>query len=187
MVLQVGWVGTERLWYLRLFRDDQLNARDAVKFSFKYIPSFAILGFVMYLTLIVLWILIGNLADASFAVWVGMEIGLVMIADVLMTFVTPSLAYSDFMVTKALGRGLAMLRVHWNHAKFYAIVPPLAALLTAQYFAREIGAVGAVGLAVVAGLLNLWFKGATAAYYLRFNEVGRNGRFDPDVGAYIDK
>jgi hypothetical protein len=68
------------------------------------------------------------------------------------------------------------LRDEWPKSAGYALVPPLAILISLQTLPES--ALGKFGNLVLGGfsvLLNLWFKGATAAFYLRHHDVGDTG------------
>jgi len=69
-----------------------------------------------------------------------------------------------------------MLHDEWPRSAGYALVPPLALLVTIQTFPGSL--LGTIGTLVVnAGviLIDLWVKGATAAFYLRRYHTGDNG------------
>lgn len=43
-VVLLGWVGTERLWYLRAWRGDRLRATELLPATLRYFPRFFVLG-----------------------------------------------------------------------------------------------------------------------------------------------
>jgi len=96
--------------------------------------------------------------------------------DMLLTFVTPALAYTTPSVRRALTVGCRTLRDEWPRSAGYVIVPPLAAIVGVESLPPEaVGQVGKIALSVIAVLFNLWFKGATAAFYLRRHDTGDDG------------
>ncbi len=102
--------------------------------------------------------------------------------DVLLTFVTPALAYSTDRPAKAIALGWRLLRQDWPQCAWYALTPPLALILITRALPRSsLAVVPAAIFGTLAWMLNLWFKGATAAYYLRGHDVGDDGaaRFGP--------
>ena len=84
--------------------------------------------------------------------------------DVLLTFVTPALAYTTRSVRAALRLGLRMLTKTWPRSAWYALTPGLV-LVTAISFARRSPA--SFLMTAVVSVVALWFKGAVAAFYLR--------------------
>lgn len=99
------------------------------------------------------------------------------VTDVSLTFVTPALAFSTRRVRRALAIGLRMIRSEWPVSAWYVLVPPLAAVLIVQILTRTSDVPVGIQLltSAFATLLNLWFKGATAAFYLRRHDVGDDG------------
>jgi Na+-driven multidrug efflux pump len=81
-----------------------------------------------------------------------------------------------------------MLRDHWPRTAWYALMPPLAVVLLLRVAQAQETSRVVVILSVFGALLNLLFKGATVAFYLRNVEVGdtgaafleRPGRVAPD-------
>lgn len=104
-----------------------------------------------------------------------------LLVDFTLTFVTQALAFSTRRVRTAFRIGLRMLRDQWPRSAWYATVPPLAVIILLRVFQPEaLGEPAQTSLGVAATLLNVWFKGATAAFYLRQIPVGDDGAaFDP--------
>jgi hypothetical protein len=97
------------------------------------------------------------------------------VIDLALTFATPALAFSTRTATEALRMGLRMLRDHWPRTAWYALMPPLAVVVLLRVAQAQETSRVVVILSVFGALLNLWFKGATAAFYLRNVEVGNTG------------
>src|SRR5207247_4816276 len=103
---------------------------------------------------------------------------LIALADVLATFVVPALAFSVRRVREAIPLGLRTLRSEWPACAWYAIAPPILALvLSYDLLRRVMGETAARGITLAIGsLVALMLKGAVALFYLRRHpEVGPNG------------
>ena len=185
LLFSVGWVGSERIWYLRIYRNEGINPRELWRMTWAFLGRFIILGLltaivwspVLFLAFLNVWNDPENTerAFSTPTVWVASAM-LTVVIDFALTFVTPALAFSTRRVGEAVRLGFRMLREHWPRTAWYALVPPLAVVIMLR--AAEPTALSLWGrIAVSAGstLLNLWFKGATAAFYLRRVEVGSQG------------
>lgn len=198
-LLTVGWVGTERLWYLRAWHADGLRAGALAPATLRYLGRFLLLGLgagVAYVLLALPAIVavvrraVQAAQDAAASgstvetdglvpLWsTAWLVGAVLVLDVLGTFITPALVYSTWRVSVAVPLGLRLLRLTWPHAALYVVVPPLA-LVVLNTVGGTGGWLGA-GLVVVAALANLLVKGAVAAYYLRVvGTAGPHGAVKP--------
>jgi hypothetical protein len=179
LLVTAGWIGTERICYLRAFRGKSIRAGELWRLTRAFLVRYAVLGLLLF----VLFIPLGALAysrvlsdDPRQVTIVGMYV-LWVLVDVALTFVTPALAFSTRRVRRALAIGLQMVRSEWPSSAWYVLVPPLAAVFIAQILTRTSGVAIGVQLltSAFATLLNLWFKGATAAFYLRRHDVGNDG------------
>lgn len=178
-----GWVGTERMFYLRGFRGKPMAVGEALRFTRAYIGRYMWLGIVTMLPVIAIYIVIAAVSDAPFGdaggtQWAPLVINMValIIWDVALTFVTPALAFTTPVVGKAWGIGIKMLRDGWPGTAWYALLPPLA-FVALSYTRPPESATEPIWLVATcaATLLNLLAKGATAAFYLRHSEVGDDG------------
>jgi hypothetical protein len=105
-----------------------------------------------------------------------------LLADFLLTFVTPALVYTSRSPAQALAIGVTLLRRTWRATLPYVLLPPLAVLLLTRLSDGPIGWLGGA-VFVVASLVNLLAKGATAAYYLRVvPRAGPDGDTDHTAG-----
>lgn len=184
IIFMAGWVGTERMFYLRAYRGRPIGAREALGFTRRFMGRYIWLGLATTLPMILFYLAIGAAFGMSFGggsdtVWAAVvpDIIVLIIWDVMLTFVTPALAYSTPVVGEAFRVGVRMLRAEWPATAWYALVPPLA--IVALTYLRPVGSgMSAVWWIAsgVATLLNLLAKGATAAFYLRRHpEVGDDG------------
>lgn len=188
-----GYVGAERLWYLRAFTGRRLSVAGALRVSLTYWGRFVRLGLLVLLVSIPLYAPTvpalsdaGRTADSGAAqglpLWVSVYLGVLsLVIDFSLTFVTPALVFSTDRARDAIRIGLRLLRRTIPHALLYVLFPPFAVLLLTRVSSGELGWVGAV-LIVVSSLLNLAAKGATAAYYLRvMPTAGPDGDLDRQV------
>jgi hypothetical protein len=183
-IFQAGWVGTERIFYLRSFKDKGMQAREALKLTRAFIMRFIALGVVsgvlymvllLPISLLLMLLPIGNSTLPSQAL-------ATLALDFFLTFVTPALAFTTDTVSKAFRIGRDMLFEGLPGTLWYAVVAPMAiVILSYSQPGRSTGAdetgVNAfwVAFSVGAGLVNLAAKGATARYYLRKVDTGDDG------------
>lgn len=184
LLFMAGWVGTERMFYLRGFRGKPMAVGEALRFTRAYIGRYMWLGIVTMLPLIAIYIVIAAVSDAppfgdaGGTQWAPLVINMValIIWDVALTFVTPALAFTTPVVGKAWGIGIKMLRDGWPGTAWYALLPPLAFVALSYTRPPESATEPIWMVATVASMfLNLLAKGATAAFYLRHSEVGDDG------------
>jgi hypothetical protein len=175
-VISLGFYGAQRIWYLRAFRKQAYPSHEIVAHTIAFIGPFLGLGFMLFL------VSVPSLAVAALLDELGVDFslafGLTMIPiDVVATFMTPALAYSTLQPSDAFKSGLQMLKDQWPQCAFYALAPPLAIAVAVQTLPESAVDLGwRIVIVSVPALLNLWFKGATAAFYLRRHpEVGEYG------------
>ena len=188
----LGWVGAERLWYLRAFTGRRLTVGHALKSALHYWGRFFVLGlfaslFILPLTLLALPAMMhadkGADGRAEIGLWVLVYFAVTtLIFDFALTFATPAIVYTTRNAKDALVIGLTLLRRSWPATVPYVLLPPLAVLLLTRVSDGPLGWVGAV-IYVAASLVNLLAKGATAAYYLRVVPLaGPDGDTDHTAG-----
>jgi hypothetical protein len=175
LLFNVGWVGTERIWYLRAFRGRGIGSGEILRFTRAFFGRFARLGVLILAPLIPL---IAFAENRELFPWL---VSLVWVPlDFALTFVTPALTYSTRRVRVAIGIGFRMIRRAWPASAWYVLAPPLAMLAVARLLpSSTVGLPGRFGLTVGAALLHLSFVGATAAFYVRRHEVGDDGAIFP--------
>lgn len=178
-----GWVGTERMFYLRAFRGLPLLTSERWRFTWAFFGRYALLGLVMSAPLCaLLWL---TVVTGSQGLILPGIIVVGVLLDVALTFVTPALAFTTRRVTVAWRVGHRTLVDGWPSSAWYALVPPLAALIA--FRALPLRVAGVAVLTAFGSLLNLWFKGAVAAYYLRVHEVGDDGAVDAPLSESLDR
>lgn len=192
VLFSVGFVGVERIWYLRAFRGLPMRAGEIWTMAWRFFWRFAALGLVFLLPLVPVAILL--IAKQRFALALLIASLLWVIIDFALTFVTSALAFTTHRISEAVAIGIQMIRREWPSSAPYSLIPPLATLLVARTVAGPVvGLAGAIALTVIGASLNLWFKGATSAFYLRHNPVpsddgaafvrDRRQKFGPESGA----
>jgi hypothetical protein len=173
-LLLAGWFGTQRVWYLRLFRGKQLSRHELWPMTRAFIGRYLALGLIVAVPMAAIVIPVFAAVDDPSTRAIAL-LPVVFVVDVVLTFVTPALAFSTWQASAALATGWQTLREGWPAAAPYALLAPLVVIGLAQVLSRALGAGGSIGLTAVGYLLGLWFKGATAAYYLRQHDVGDDG------------
>lgn len=180
----IGWLGTERIWYLRIFNGKDITRQELWRLTWAFFWRFLRLGLLMgvaFLPVIALALRHGisdpdRLQRAMSSIEVialGTVLGLVV--DFGLTFVTPALAFSTRRVRDALQSGIALLRREWPRTAWYALVPPLVLVLAVRTWQPVVEGWIAAILSALSVLINVWFKGAAAAFYLRRIPVGDDG------------
>lgn len=189
----VGYVGAERLWYLRLFRDREMTLAEVWSSSWRFFGRYlvlSLLAFLIFLPLVVPLVMeaveiAGELAEESrrtgepsdpeafeksfyTPTFLLLSFGLSLLIDFLLTFTTPALAFSTKSVWGAVKENIRLIRTAAPVSLFYVLIPPLALLLTLRFIPpSQLGSGVWLTLTMLGVFLNLLFKGATAAFYLR--------------------
>jgi hypothetical protein len=197
-IFSIGYPGTERVWIMRGLRGQPFSMSEALGLTWSFFGRF----FLLELLIVPFvgagaglgWLIGRSLFGAYFGI-----VTATVLADFGLTFVTPALAFSTRRVSEALARGLGMIRSEWPRAALYVLVPPLAVLIvlhlgtgaaSIRNLRHAFEAIKAgrrpeplpestrvlTGcLAALTGVVSLWFKGATAAFYSRRFDVGPYG------------
>jgi len=174
LVVLAGFAGTQRIWYLRVFRGRTLEHSLVWPMTWAFVGRYLALGFLFGIpfALVVLPIFLAVSGTASRAL---VTVPVVFVADFIGTFVTSALAFSTHHVTEALSIGWRTLWDGWPATAPYALVAPLVVIGLGQTLGRTIGGPGAFAVELLGTLLTLLCKGATTAYYLRTHSVGDYG------------
>jgi hypothetical protein len=173
-LLLVGWLGTQRIWYLRLFRGRQLERQELWPFTFAFLGRYLALGFLAGILFAFVAIPLSVAVNGQVARGLAV-LPFVFVGDFVFTFVTPALAFSTRRVSEALSIGWRTLWDGWPTTAPYAVVAPLVLIGLGQALGRTLGGAGSLAVSLVGLLVALVFKGATAAYYLRIHRVGDGG------------
>jgi hypothetical protein len=174
LIFQVGWCGSERIFFFRQFVGKSVRLGELVHLTKAFVGRFLALGLLVLaavgIPLVGAAVLLG--ASPKQPPYRLAMAGSSVVVDFALTFVTPALALSTRSVREALRIGLAMLRRTWPRCTLYVLCPPLA--LQAHSVAYP-ATLPMVQLIAVAGLtiVSLLAKGATVAFYLREMPVHR--------------
>jgi hypothetical protein len=164
-----GFVGTQRMWFARLFRGEELRRDEIWPLTLSYIGRFVGLGLSVAVASIPLVFVILSLSGGHHrgaAIITGLVYGLTV--DLVLTFVVPALALTTTSPQLAWRVGIQMIKQTWPRSAWYVLTPgitltALTVLLPPRGFALGIAALVSMATSVVA----LVFKGAIVAFYLR--------------------
>lgn len=196
-LFSIGWVGTERIWFLRLFRGKSMSRGEGWSYTWSFLGRYLVLGlllgvvagpfFIYFIVRVVQSALRGPstyvfgqspLSQLMGSLLVPFLIFLVLslIVDFALTFVTPALAFTTRRVSTALRLGLGMIKEQWPRSAWFVVFPPLVVTVLARAIPLNVLGfwIHLISIAL-STLLNLWFKGATAAFYLRFHHATYDG------------
>jgi hypothetical protein len=172
----VGWLGTQRIWYQRLFEGQTLSSAEVWRLSWKFFGRYLVLGLIFGIPIVLaLVVVLAQVAARGGPLhafptpiwWYPFVIAYGFLTDVLLTFVTSALAYSTNRVRVAWSIGTKMIRETWPASAAYTFVPPITLLALATLNPVRFPAPVVVSLAIVSTLAGLLVKGAIAAFYLR--------------------
>jgi hypothetical protein len=170
-IFEIGWLGTQRVWYLRAFRDGGLTLDEAWRFTWAFVGRFLTLGLVIGIvaTPVVLPAFASRRA-------IGIVVGVIvtLLADFALTFVTPALAFTTRSVGDAWSVGWRMLREEWPGCAPYVLAPPLAVQALFRVVPLSQGGFAIIAF-IAATLFGLVCRGAIARYYARRVDVGDDG------------
>ena len=189
-----GWVGTERVIYLRGFRGLSITSGEAWRMTRKFWGRYFWTGAIVFVPFLVILFPVSAAFGTSLGeteeVWgAAISVGLAtLVLDVFLTFATPALAFTTHEPISAIKIGWMMLREGWPATAWYAVLPPMAFVaITYSQPPATSNRWAWVLAACVAALLNLLAKGAVAAFYLREHpEVGDEGAAFADQVAPTD-
>jgi hypothetical protein len=181
----VGWLGTQRIWYQRLFEGHTLSPAEVWLLSWTFFGRYLVLGLIVGIPVLV--VLSGLVAQVAVtkgthhlvhipAWWYPFVIAYGFVIDVLLTFVTSALAYTTNRVRVAWSIGIKLIAQTWPTSAAYTFVPPITLLALATLNRINFPAPLVVLLAVISTLVGLLVKGAIAAFYLRHSAEPATGR-----------
>ena len=177
-LLTAGYMGAERIWYLRIWRGLPVVAGDVVRFTRRLLARYLLLGIVVSVPFLPFIVLFRDPGDdpVRLAAYVVVTIAF----DLALTFATPALAFTTYDPVQALKINFLMIKNHWPTSGWYMFVPSFAALLLLRSLPRDFTPTEVLIPLTIAGILaNLLFKGATAAFYIRHHlDVPDDGAVD---------
>lgn len=163
-VFSLGWSGAERLAYAWQWAGIPVGFREIVAAAWGYVGRFLVLG----LLLAIPFALLGAIVSAAAGTTTGMVVASLCL-NVLLTFVTPALAYDEDRATQGLRAGVRLLAGQRTRAIWYALIAP-AVLIGISVLAPRVPFGEAVAW-LVGGVALVAVRGATAAAYLRLTRV----------------
>lgn len=164
-----GFLGTQRVWFARLYSGDRLRGRDIWPITRSFIVRFVVLGVIVSVVSLGLTIAL-SLLHVPLRVLFAVAIGYGLVLDVALTFVVPALALTTSSIRRAWRIGLRMIRQTWPSCAWYVFTPGLTLVALSQALRPSTsGLATMVATALVTSALALWFKGAIVAFYLRRN------------------
>lgn len=172
----VGWVGMQRIWFQRIFEGRRVTGSEVWSQSWGFFGRYVILGLIVgvpYLVVIAWLIVQGGTHPLPRPPnwWVPLALAYAFVLDIVLTFVTPALAFSTRRVSEALKIGITMIGSTWPKSAAYTIAPPLTLLGLATLNPTRLPALVAILFSVISVLIGLVLKGAIAAYFLRHSPV----------------
>jgi Protein of unknown function (DUF2510) len=194
VLFYVGFFGTQRIWYLRAYRNEQFEGRDVWRFTRSFFAQFLgldLLCAIPTLLVIVLWFALqahNHPGQSAGPIPLGVTLsilGINILLDIGLTFVMPTLAFSTNSATNALRTGVKMIGQTWPSCCWYVLAPgitlSIGSLLVSTHalggWARPI-------LVVIGAMVAFLFRGAVVPFYLRLHpEVGRNGSVDEKLSS----
>jgi hypothetical protein len=163
-LFSAGFVGTQRIWYLRAFRNDRLETNELGPLTWAFLGRFVCLGLLTGIPfLFISLVLLAAAPSASLIV----SIAWTLMLDFALTFVTPALAFTTRSTTTALRIGLSTIRRSWSEVKWYVLAPGIVSVAIIWLRPSGLSDVALGFFYVAGGLVALSFKGAVARYYLR--------------------
>jgi hypothetical protein len=177
-VFLIGFVGAQRVWFVRKLRSRSLEPNEVWTLSWKFFWRFVRLGLLAAIALVPAIVI--ELVTRSHhpnaprgsvplptAFKVTLVVGLLAV-DVLGTFIVPALALTVTSVRDAIRLGWTVTKALWPINAWYLLAPGLTFSVVAGLLPQSILPIGAtIGIGAVSGVLGLWFKATTTAFYLR--------------------
>jgi|ERR1700722_689875 len=187
-VFVAGFVGTERIYYLRAFYDHDFSLREVPRLTKRFIGRFVCFS-----------LLVGIPGGIIFGIVLASEEGIhpaskgvssalplrvsitylaiTLVVDALLTFATPILVFTTRSAREAFVLGVRFIRHTWPRSACYVFTPGLTIGALALVFPQsELSESVDVIISVVGGLLAFAFKGAAVPYFLRcIDVVGDDG------------
>ena len=155
-LFSIGWSGSERLTYARVWSGRSASFGETWSATWGYLGRYFVLGLLLFLPFAIVSLMLNSIAGEAGGALAYFPL------SVLLTFVTPALAFDEDRAMEGLRVGWRMLRRQGRGAVWYAVFGPAAvtAVSLLVFPAPWVGWLpGAVMLAVL--------RGATASAYLR--------------------
>jgi hypothetical protein len=170
LLVEAGFVGTQRVWFARIYRGDHLSGREIVPLTRSFIGRFVVLGLLMSVAASPFVLLAHPPHERLQTGWAIVVAAVLLVLDIGLTFVVPALALTTRSVSDALRIGLRMIKHAWPSSAWYLLTPGLTLVLLSDAVRLSSYSPNvALRIALVAStaVLAVWFKGAIVAFYLR--------------------
>jgi hypothetical protein len=164
-LLGLGWQGTERLWYRRVFDGTGVSVAELWSATWRYFPRFLILSLLTLVVLVPSFVWALSEGEFTGAMSIAPSLSL-SVASVFLTFVLPALAFTTRRVRDGVRIGLGILKEDWRRCRWYALFPAGAGFAAARLSVLETAVPGVVWTAL-ATMVIVTFDGAVVRYYLR--------------------
>ena len=166
VLFNVGFIGTQRVWFLRRLRQQELSGEEIWSLTWGFFWRFVRLGLVWVALAEVVDLVLNPMHLHDLAIWTAVVTGLV--ADVALTFVVPALALSTDSVVEAARLAARLTARSWPGCLPYLLTPGITLVALGQAWGTRHGfLVAAVVTSVVGAVVGLWFKGAIVGLYVR--------------------
>jgi hypothetical protein len=170
LLVEAGFVGTQRVWFARIYRGDELSGREIVPLTRSFIGRFVVLGLLMSVALSPFLLLARPPHQRLQTGWAIVVVAVLLVLDIALTFVVPALALTTRSVSDALRIGLRMIKEAWPTSAWYLLTPGLTLVLLSnavRLSSYRPNVALRVALLGSTAVLAVWFKGAIVAFYLR--------------------
>jgi hypothetical protein len=170
LLFEAGFVGTQRVWFERIYRGDHLGGREIVPLTRSFIGRFVVLGLLTSVAASPFLLLAHPPHERLQTGWAIVVVALFLVLDIGLTFVVPALSLTTRSVRDALRIGLLMIKKAWPTSAWYLLTPGLTLVLLSNAVRLSSYKPNlALRIALVASttVLAVWFKGAIVAFYLR--------------------
>ncbi len=169
-LVEAGFVGTQRVWFARVYRGEQLRGGEVAPLTRSFVGRFVVLGLVVSLVVSPIVLVAGALNTRAHPLVVVVFVLVAITLDVALTFVVPALALTTGSVRTAIRIGLRMIKEAWPQAAWYLLTPGLTlGLVGTALGVSSYRPNGPLHIAIVmsTAVLAVWFKGAIVAFYVR--------------------
>jgi hypothetical protein len=162
----LGFIGTERLWYVAADHGDRLPWSDVRRFTRRLWRRYLGLGIYVSFLVVVPVVAIVAVTDQG-TVAQSLLLLLVFAAiDIALTFATVVLAFAELAAGDAVRHSLAVVREQWPACLYYVLVAPLAVQLFFTVVPRDSMSIAVlVPVIVSVAVFKLLCQGATVLFY----------------------
>jgi hypothetical protein len=177
-VFFIGFVGAQRVWFLRKLRGARFEAGEVWTIPWQFFGRFLcldLLGTILVVPIVIPLAVAtahrrtSTTTNVHLSPWVavGVVIGAFLV-DVALTFVVPALALNVRSVKTSIRLGWSVTKRTWPTNAWYVFAPGITLVAVAAVLPESVASSGIyLCIGVISALLSLWFKGAIVAFYVR--------------------